>query len=268
MSDLFISLLFVALTGVAAELPNSPHPGGVTAVRVGSIDAPMPVVQFGDQRVMVLQDGNDWVAVVGISLDHELGRASLTINNHPERIAEFDVRSHAYREQRLTVNRQYVDLSPEQLDRVTAERQVLDRAIGHWRDDAPNSLSLEAPVSGRRSSSFGLRRFFNDQPRSPHKGMDIAAEKGTPILAPGAGIVALTGDFYFNGNTIVIDHGQGFVTLFCHLDEIGVASGDSVERGAAIGKVGATGRVTGAHLHFATYLNGTAVDPALFLTAE
>ena len=162
-------------------------------------------------------------------------------------------------------NKKYVSPDEAQLERIGRERRIIDSALDSWRDVDVDGLTLAPPVDGRRSSSFGLRRFFNDQPRSPHKGMDIAASEGTAIAAPGTGIVTATGDYFFNGKTVIIDHGQGFVTMYCHLSEIGVDEGQQLEAGEPVGAVGATGRVTGPHLHFGTYLNGTAVDPALLL---
>jgi murein DD-endopeptidase MepM/ murein hydrolase activator NlpD len=190
---------------------------------------------------------------------------SVQLPGGEHRTISFDVLPHRYDEQRLTVSRKFVDLTSEQLQRVSAERAVIDAALSNWRDAADPAMRLDAPLDGSRSSSFGLRRFFNEQPRSPHSGMDIAAPPGTVIRAPADGVVTATGDFYFNGNTVFLDHGQGFVTMYCHLSEIDVAAKREVLTGDPLGKVGATGRVTGAHLHFGTYLNGTAVDPALFL---
>jgi murein DD-endopeptidase MepM/ murein hydrolase activator NlpD len=263
-SLLIICLALVTVPLANAAPPHSPWPGGIAVIEVAPADAPQPIVEFGEQRVLVLRDGDRWVAAVGIPLDTPAGDASIRVNT--ARDIPFTVREHAYEEQRLTVkNQSHVTPDEEQLARIGRERKIIDGALSNWRDEDDVEVLLDAPVDGRRSSSFGLRRFFNDQPRSPHKGMDIAATTGTPIAAPGEGVVTATGDYFFNGNTVIIDHGQGLVTMYCHLSEIGVEEGQPVASGDVIGAVGATGRVTGPHLHFGTYLNGTAVDPALLL---
>jgi murein DD-endopeptidase MepM/ murein hydrolase activator NlpD len=259
---LSLGLLSAALAVAAPE--HAPWPGGIAVIDVGPAEAPRPIVEFDDRRVLVTENGNRWLAAVGIPLDAATGEMSIRVNT--ARVIAFEVHDHAYPEQRLTVkNKKYVTPDQEQLDRIGRERKIIDAALGNWRDVEVGGLALEPPVDGRRSSSFGLRRFFNDQPRSPHKGMDIAASEGTVIAAPGQGVVTATGDYFFNGKTVIVDHGQGFVTMYCHLVEIGVSEGQQLQTGEPIGAVGATGRVTGPHLHFGTYLNGTAVDPALLL---
>lgn len=262
---LLLSILLT--TAVQAAPEHSPWPGGIGIVRVPG-DA-RPTVTVDGQQALILRAENEWLAVIGIPLEQSAPgtmTALIAVPDEPDRQIEFDIRANSYEEQRLNVDRKYVDPDPESLKRIFAERDVIDAALNNWRDTELEEVNLQAPVAGRRSSSFGLRRFFNDQPRSPHKGMDIAATTGTPIAAPLGGVVSATGDYYFNGNTVIIDHGQGLISLYCHLSEIDVEEGESVAMGTAIGEVGATGRVTGAHLHFATYLNGTAVDPALLLS--
>jgi murein DD-endopeptidase MepM/ murein hydrolase activator NlpD len=265
-----ILMIAALLAGPAlAATAHSPWPGGIGVLRLFG-DA-QPIVTIDDNKVLTVPTGHGWDAIFGIPLDHDAPgtlRVLVSVPGGDSYDVLVPVAPNDYEEQRLNVDRKYVEPSQTQLDRIFAEREIIDEALTRYRESDVATLQMNAPVGGRRSSSFGLRRFFNDQPRSPHKGMDIAAVSGTPIVAPLAGEVSATGDFYFNGNTVIVDHGQGFVSLYCHLSEISVETGAALEVGATLGEVGATGRVTGAHLHFATYLNGTAVDPALFLSNE
>jgi murein DD-endopeptidase MepM/ murein hydrolase activator NlpD len=255
-----VVLLLCGATWAAPQ--HSPWPGGIAVIDLGDA-ASRPDVTFEDRPVMVLRNKERWQAIVGIPLDTEPGTATIRSG---QRDIVFDVVQHAYAEQRLTVkNQSHVTPQPKQLERIGRERRIIDKALGRFRAIDAVDVGLRAPVAGRRSSSFGLRRFFNDQPRSPHKGMDIAAGEGTPIRAPRDGVVTAIGDYFFNGNTVILDHGQGFITMYCHLSDISVSEGQSVTVGDTIGAVGATGRVTGPHLHFGTYLNGTSVDPEILL---
>jgi len=256
------TILFLCLGSVAYPQESS-WPGGIAFIDLGAADGPRPVVEFAGKRVLVMNDGGRWRTAVGVPLDAAVGTAEISMADGTS--LAFEIREHAYREQRLQVAKSYVSLSDENLERVGKERKVIDAALTNWRDASLDGVRLSAPVPGPKSSSFGLRRFFNDEPRSPHKGMDISANEGEPVVAPRGGVVTTTGDFYFNGNTVFVDHGQGFVTMYCHLSKINVAQGQIVSEGEALGLVGATGRVTGPHLHFGTYMNGTAVDPALLL---
>jgi murein DD-endopeptidase MepM/ murein hydrolase activator NlpD len=150
------------------------------------------------------------------------------------------------------------------MKRILAEKERKQKARSHYSKD-PVDVDFLLPVEGIRTGSYGRRRFFNGQPRRPHSGMDIAADTGTPVINPSAGRVIELGDFFFSGKLVYIDHGQGLISLFAHLSEIDVELGQRVAKGEVIGKVGATGRVTGPHLHWSLGLNQTWIDPALFL---
>ena len=262
------ALLLAGAQSSFAELPqHAPRPGGIAVIDLGP-RAKEPRAVFDDRPALIMQQNDRWFAVVGIPLSAIPGIAEVEISGEENETATFEIVAHQYREQRLNVERRYVEPNPEQLERILGERRTIDAAINTRRATPVESLALASPVPGKRSDSFGFRRFFNDQPRAPHSGMDIAAVTGTPVRAPLDGIVVATGNYFFNGNTVIVDHGQGFVTLYCHLDQIDVNENDTVAAGDTLGAVGATGRVTGAHLHFSTYLGGTAVDPALLLNAK
>jgi len=261
-----IALLLLAQQCALALPANSAWPGGIGILRIEG--EARPQVSVGGRPAMVIRADGRWLAVIGIPLDHDAAtplEASVSRPGVATATVAIRLKAASYRVQRLNVERKYVDPGPQALERIFGERKIIDKALGSWREQDLTDIALRSPVTGPRSSSFGSRRIFNGQPRSPHKGMDIAATTGTPVVAPMPGIVTATGDYYFNGNTVIVDHGQGFVSLYCHLSEIDVEEGQAVSTGELLGKVGATGRVTGAHLHFATYLNATAVDPALLL---
>ena len=249
-----------AATAPATDLPHSASvPGGV---RIIALNGAHPAT-FQAHRVLVIRRDGKWLAVVGIPLDAAVGTGTLEVQD--EAAHTFAIGPKTYTVQRLTVAPSQVDLSAQDASRAAQERARIHAAVATFSAAAPASLALRQPIPGVRSSSFGLRRVFNGEARNPHTGMDIAAPTGTPILAAADGTVVDTGDYFFNGNTVIIDHGQGLLTVYCHLSAIGVRIGAAVQRGQAIGKVGMTGRVTGPHLHFAVVLNQQFVDPALFL---
>jgi len=178
----------------------------------------------------------------------------------------FVVRPHAYPTERLTVEPKHVDLSAQDQARWEREQAHLKEVLDGFTEELTPTLTLQAPVPGKRAPTFGSRRVFNGQARNPHSGMDIAAPTGTPVASPAAGVVRDVQDYFFNGQTVIVDHGQGLYTLVCHLSRAQVTVGESVAAGATVGLSGATGRVTGPHVHFSVILNHAFVNPALLLT--
>jgi murein DD-endopeptidase MepM/ murein hydrolase activator NlpD len=235
----------------------------VAIIALGSGAEP-PVAHYQGKRVLVMKTAAGWEALVGIPLDAKAGRHELRVTG-ASRPYVFEVKTKHYAEQRLTVtNPRHVNPNPDDLKRIREESGRINRALRTWRPQAVVETRFTLPVAGRLSSPFGLQRYFNEQPRKPHSGIDIAAPEGTPIVAPAAGRIIDSGDFFFNGNSVFIDHGQGLVTLYCHMSRIDVAPGQTVAQGEIIGAIGQTGRVTGPHLHWAVSLNDARVDPALF----
>lgn len=263
-----IACLFTTFGVTALELPRElAAPGGVALLPLADAGGQEPVVFYGDQRVMVLKTSNGWTAVVGIPLEAKPGRHEIEIRSGAVRRLAFSVHGREYETQQITLSDQRMVTPPPELsERITRETARIDAAFAHWSDELIADLPFSMPAQGRESSAFGLRRIFNGEARRPHSGLDIAARTGTPVLAPANGRVINTGDYYFNGKTVFLDHGRGLITLYCHLDEIQVREGDLVARGSPLGKIGATGRATGPHLHWTVSLNNARVDPTLFLS--
>lgn len=239
---------------------HAPVPGGVAVIPLEAVPG---AATYRGRSVLVVEDeGKAW-AIVGIPLSVEPG--SETMNVDGKDIA-FDVSHKQYEEQRITItNQRQVNPLKQDLERIGRERREMDSVFNSFTTGKVPDTNFLLPANGPLSSSFGLRRFFNDQPRNPHSGLDIAAPEGDPIVAPAGGRVAATGNYFFNGNTVLIDHGQGLVTMYCHMSRIDVEPGDDVEAGDQLGAIGMTGRVTGPHLHWSVSLNNARVDPSLFL---
>lgn len=269
---------------MAGALPRAePVPGGIALVTLPKHLVPEadawtriaqenpaapPLAYYNEQRVLVVADGASFLAVVGIPLETPPGNQTLHVQSASgERESlSFTVGEKEYAVQRITLKDQRkVEPAPADLIRIEKEAAEIKAAFAQWSDRRDVALDFQRPADGPLSSPFGLRRFFNGQPRNPHSGLDIAAPTGAAVRAPADGTVIATGDYFFNGNTVFLDHGQGLVTMYCHLNNIAVQPGRRVTRGSVIGTVGSTGRATGPHLHWSVSLNNVRIDPALFL---
>ena len=258
-----------SLFGADAVLQRLPAallvPGGAAVVPTAS-DAIRG--EYNGERVLLARFEGEQYAIIGIPLSAQPGLQAFTLDNRAGETETlgFSIADKAYTEQRLTIkNQRQVNPNETDMTRIQAESAEMKAAFRSWDEALAPTFSMIPPVDGVRSSSFGLKRFFNGEPRAPHSGMDIAADEGTPIVAPAAGRILATGNYFFNGNTIILDHGHGLISLYCHMNTIDVEVGRHVIAGEQIGRVGQTGRVTGPHLHWSVNLNNTRIDPALFL---
>ena len=257
----------------ALALPEeSRTPGGVALIPLQGIDADrLPNAWYKSHRVMVVPTENTrfagtakWLAVVGIPLKADAGEPQLMVANGKE--FPFQIEGKEYKAQYLTVkNKKHVDPDPEQVARWRKESAEMASAFKNWQEPNKMVTNFILPADGPFSSPFGLKRFFNKKPRNPHSGLDIAAPLGAPIIAAADGVVTAVGDYFFNGKTVILDHGHGLTTMYCHMSDIDVKLGDQLKQGELLGKIGKTGRVTGPHLHWGVSLNNTRVDPLLFI---
>jgi murein DD-endopeptidase MepM/ murein hydrolase activator NlpD len=270
--SIFLSLIVLSVPSTAQQntqfmLPqDSRVPGGLAVISLDSSNTAKNVM-FNGQKVWQLSDDNhnNW-AVIGIPLNQKSGKVDYTIDG---KRYSFTIKDKAYKEQYLTVKRKHSNPPAAQIKRIQEESRLSKKAFTTFSNTLESKPYREflKPAQGPTSSPFGLKRFFNEQPRRPHSGIDIAAPRGSDIIAPADGKIILTGNFFFNGNSLFIDHGQGLITLYCHMDVLEREQGDEVKAGEVIGKIGSTGRVTGPHLHWTVSLNNSRVEPLLFLSA-
>ncbi len=264
---LSLALAWGSTHALSFDLPQeNAVPGGVKIIRLDDQGNAVPRVDTEGHRALVIRDGSAWVAVIGIPLSAPLGERRVTVmGSNGRQEFRFNVGDKRYASQSLKVPPRQVNLSKADLARVARERERIERVLAQFSEPPPESLNLPQPVPGPRSSSFGMRRIFNGESRNPHSGMDIAAATGTPVLLPLAGTVADTGEYFFNGNTVFVDHGRGLVSMYCHLSAVDVRPGQRLVAGTRLGAVGMTGRATGPHLHWGLSINHTWVDPELFV---
>jgi biotin carboxyl carrier protein len=216
-------------------------------------------------------DDRTWRVLVGIDLTAAPGRHPVSIeisdgSGVDQTSFVLDVKPRVFPTRKLTVDAAFVNPPPDAQARIEQETRQLERI---WSASAPTRLwdgPFRAPVPDPANSAFGTRSILNGQPRSPHGGADFSSPSGRPIRAPNAGTVVLADAHYYTGNTVILDHGLGLFSLFAHLSAIDVQAGDAVRAGDEIGKVGATGRVTGPHLHWTVRVNGARVDPLSLLS--
>jgi murein DD-endopeptidase MepM/ murein hydrolase activator NlpD len=260
-------VLLLAWVLPAAALPeHAPVPGGVAVVDLGPAAGAAPAAQWGGRPLAVVAERGRWFALLGIPLDTPPGELEIAVSGgSTATVRTVTVRPKHYPEQRLTIkDKRKVDPDPDDLARIAREKEETEALKRRFSAGEPQT-AFALPAAGPLSSRFGLRRIFNGQPRNPHAGLDVAVGTGATVRAPAGAVVAATGDFFFNGNTVFLDHGQGLITAYMHLSRIDVRPGQAVRKGDSLGAAGATGRVTGPHLHWAVILNNTAVDPELFL---
>jgi hypothetical protein len=269
----FASFLFAGISDITALTKSDIYisstripQGDLGLIRIRAKENETPYVIWNDKDIHLVQglDKTDWIGFLAVDLTEEPGLYSGVAripDSGWERWFQIEVATKDYGTRRLSLPKNMVDPDPETLKRVKIESEKM---VALWEAQGSNPVwegSFLRPVPGKVVGTFGRKSVINDQLRSPHSGVDMRGRKGSPVKAANRGIVSLTGDHFFSGKSIVLDHGGEILSMYFHLDMIQVKTGDMVEKGQIIGLIGATGRATGPHLHFGVRINGARIDP-------
>lgn len=269
----FLALIALTFSSTLQAFPHESRvPGGMAQLDLGEISGTKPPAAFyQNKRVAIAEQNNRWLALVGIPLSAKPGEQSLLVKSPDgsQKTLNFVITDKDYPEQHIKLtNTHQVNPDPAELARIKKEIAEQLAIYATFTTSQKPFFDLQLPGKGPYASAFGLKRFFNTEPRDPHSGLDIVMPEGAPVLTAGDGVVVQTGSYFFNGNTVMVDHGQGLISMYCHLSKIAVHKGQQLRRGDEIGKVGHTGRATGPHLHWGVSMNNVRVDPKLFLPPE
>lgn len=269
----FLLGLIISQVSIAEMFPvKDSVPGGIAIVQLNANFDNKSKVYFGKKRVLTRKADNKWQAIIGLPLKIKLGVHKIKIINQSGRktYQEFSIHNKDYETRHITItNKRMVSPTKKDIERHYKEKPLIVAALKTWTENNNVQTQFSLPVEGRFSSIFGLKRIYNKQARiRRHTGLDIAAPTGTSINSPAIGKVIRTGGYFFTGNTVFIDHGQGLISMYCHLDKTNVKAGQQLKQGENIGTVGMTGRVSGPHLHWVVSLNNTKVDPKLFISVN
>jgi murein DD-endopeptidase MepM/ murein hydrolase activator NlpD len=265
---ILLGLLLPNIVSASIPIQNTPISGGIAVFDFESNHSnPKAFYRTAPLYTQHIK-GNHWQALLGIPLMEKTGKKSITIQDFSTRTLSVNIKPSAYKEQHITLKgdkKKYVNPNATHSQRIKKERPILSKARQIFSEKILSDGLFIRPVTGITTSPFGFKRFYNGQARRPHTGLDYAGAAGTPIKAAADGKVILAGQYFFNGNAIFLDHGQGLISVYIHMNKRLVSQGQSVKQGQIIGTIGQSGRATGPHLHWGVYLNRTSVNPNLLM---
>ena len=267
----FYILIFIISYSHASSLYASSdfsnvHPGGIYITEISKAEYNQDLLIDG-QKILKWNKGNKFYVLYGLSYHLKTEQHNFEIKNKDGAVLReigINIVQKNFRTQKIKVNKKYTKPTDEILEKIKKDRIKLVKARKIWFENNPD-MEFILPVKGITTGIFGTKRFYNGIEGNYHNGFDIAADTGTPIVAPSSGKITLTGNFFYNGKTIILDHGRSLKSIMIHLDEILVEENQYVEKGQIIGKVGTTGKSTGAHLHWSVLVNNTYIDPELLI---